>query len=84
MNNEHEPTESVEVPPGPSVCELRKGTAQIQESDERGLDQTTRQKLAQALATPPPSCSCSYFLVILLLLLFVRCSMFDVRWFDVQ
>jgi len=37
MNNEHEPTESVEVPPGPSVCELRKGTAQIQESDERGL-----------------------------------------------
>ena len=57
MNNEHELTESVEVPPDPSVSELRKGTAQIQESDERGLDQTTRQKLAQALATPPPSCS---------------------------
>ena len=49
MNNEHEPTESAEVPPDPSVCELRKGTAQIQESDERGLDQTTRQKVAQAL-----------------------------------
>ena len=61
MNNEHELTESVEVPPDPSVCELRKGTAQIQESDERGLDQTTRQKLAQALwQRHPPSCSCSY------------------------